>query len=294
MDMIINSAVEFLCCDSTKGKRNEVGEYRICQELGSGAYGTVFVGEHVSAESSSACCQFAVKVVSWTDVTSFTQAQHEKNISDLLGNHPNIIKIHDTVTEFGKYALIMDLAEGGNLFDEIVKTTQNKNSTTTQGLDTTTAKKYFHDVLSGLAHMHSCGVAHRDIKPENILLSQDKDKAMLCDFGLSTTSETAFLSCGTIDYIAPETLLLGSMYDTKKSDIWSCGVLLFCMLTGRLPFGNGKSDCETTNKILEGTLSFPTHCGVSHEAQDLIRRILRVDPESRLSIQDILSHPFMA
>lgn len=152
------------------------------------------------------------------------------------------------------------------------------------------ARHIFSQLISAVAYMHSQGIVHCDIKPENILLTSDL-RPKLCDFGtsqfLSGPSECSALST---TYAAPE-LLQGLSRPTIASDMWSCGVLLYCMLTGYAPFSMASSACPDFEAWTRGecNLSF-----LSHDAQDLIQSLLQIDPSCRCSAEEAINHPWLS
>lgn len=172
--------------------------------------------------------------------------------------------------------------ERGELFDYIV---EHKR------INEAEAARMFHQLIAGIEYIHKIGVVHRDLKPENILLDQGLG-IKIVDFGLSNTYKKGeFLKtpCGSPCYAAPE-MIKGEKYDGLRVDIWSCGVILFAMLCGYLPF----EDPDTPalyKKILSGSYTF--HKSLSEDARDLVSRILNGNQYDRLTIGQIRSHPWM-
>ena len=150
--------------------------------------------------------------------------------------------------------------------------------------------KFFKQIISGVEYIHKLNVVHRDLKPENLLLDYNMN-IKIVDFGLSNTYKDGQLlktACGSPCYAAPE-MIAGKKYVGLQVDIWSCGVILFAMLCGYLPF----EDANTSNlykKILNGDFHIPKF--VSPEARDLLKNILNTDPQKRYTIQDIRNHPW--
>jgi 5'-AMP-activated protein kinase, catalytic alpha subunit len=177
--------------------------------------------------------------------------------------------------------LIMEYASGGELFDYIVKHTYIKELQ---------ACKFFQQILSGVEYLSELNIVHRDLKPENMLIDFDKG-IKLVDFGLSNTfkhNETLNTACGSPCYAAPE-MISGKPYNGTKVDIWSLGVVLFALLSGFLPFEDPDTG-ELYKKILSADYQLPDY--VSESATDLIAKILTTDPEKRISIPEIRSHPW--
>lgn len=170
----------------------------------------------------------------------------------------------------------MEYANGGELFETIV---------TSGRLTESKACKYFHELISGIEYLHKCGICHRDLKPENLLIDYD-DSLKLVDFGLSNTYEdggTLKTACGSPCYAAPE-MIAGKRYDGLRTDIWSCGIILFAMTCGYLPFEDPKTQ-ELYKKILSASYTIPKF--LSHEGKELIKGVLNTNPDKRFTISDI-------
>ncbi len=186
--------------------------------------------------------------------------------------------------------IIMELATGGDLFDKIIQE---------EGISETDAVNVFYQILQAVLHIHSQNMIHCDIKPENILcMSPVCDTVKVIDFGFAQEEEEDdfnFLEHkGTIFYCAPE-VLEGNDFDSK-ADMWSLGVLLYSMLAGFHPFGQQHPRGRFLRKIRQCQLDFrhEAFSAVSDDAQDLIRRLVVVSPQDRLSAADALRHPWVA
>jgi 5'-AMP-activated protein kinase catalytic alpha subunit len=196
-------------------------------------------------------------------------------------NHPHIVQLYEIIETNKQLMLVMELAEGGELFNYIVaKHRLNEHESC----------KYLAQILAGLEYLQKLRIVHRDLKPENLLL--DHKKAIkIVDFGLSNlyqSGETLKTACGSPCYAAPE-MIAGKRYHGAQVDVWSCGVILFAMLCGYLPF----EDSNTSNlykKIMTGDFKVPNW--VSVEASDILRKILVTDPEKRYTIEKIRNHPW--
>ena len=154
-----------------------------------------------------------------------------------------------------------------------------------------TSKKIFKQIIKTLKFIHSKNIVHRDIKPHNILLDLNSN-IKICDFGVGKEIKKGNLvneTCGTPAYVAPE-LLSGNYFDPFKADIWSCGVVLYFMLTGIVPF-RGDNDMELHNNISKGI--YPKIDSISFDCEDLIKKILEVDPNKRYNLDDILNHKWI-
>ncbi len=175
----------------------------------------------------------------------------------------------------------MEYASGGELFDYIVSHQRVKEPESC---------KFLNQIIAGIEYLHKLNIVHRDLKPENLLLDHKKN-IKIVDFGLSNTyknGETLKTACGSPCYAAPE-MIAGKRYHGSNVDIWSCGVILFALVCGYLPF----EDPNTANlykKILNGNYSIPKF--VSANGRDLIGSILNTDPEKRVKIGDIKKHPW--
>lgn len=175
----------------------------------------------------------------------------------------------------------MEFAAGGELFDYIVSK---------QRVDEKEACSFFQDIISGVEYISRLNIVHRDLKPENLLLDYD-NSIKIVDFGLSNTYKNGELlktACGSPCYAAPE-MIAGKKYNGTQVDIWSCGVILFALICGYLPF----EDPNTSNlykKILSADYKIPSF--ISKDGKDLIDKILETDPEKRYTIEQIRKHPW--
>ena len=150
-------------------------------------------------------------------------------------------------------------------------------------------------MISGLSYCHRFNICHRDLKPENILMDRNRN-IKIVDFGMAAlqpANKWLNTSCGSLHYASPE-VIRAENYRGDKADIWSCGVILFAMLTGKLPFG-GTSDSGDWRDVIDAVIAgeFEIPQGVSQQAADLILRILQQDPRQRLSIKHMWHHPLL-
>ena len=178
--------------------------------------------------------------------------------------------------------LIMEYCSGGELFQHIVKNRRLKEQE---------ACKMYAQILSGIEYIHKSGICHRDLKPENLLLDFDKTLKIV-DFGLSNVYEPPEgllkTACGSPCYAAPE-MIAGNRYHGLKSDIWSCGVVLYAMLCGYLPFEDQKTS-NLYKKIMNADYSLPKF--LSNDAKDIIQKIFVADPAKRIDIEGLKQHPW--
>ncbi|CAI7791408.1 unnamed protein product [Closterium sp. NIES-53] len=247
-------------------------------QLGAGSFGRVFLMEHRQTGG-----KVAVKTLKKERIVELgMQDKVRREISILLRvRHPNVIRLYNVV-ETPKYILLlMEYAENGELFDYITQ-----RGRLTEG----EARRIFQQIVAGVEYCHRRMVVHRDLKPENILLDASWT-VKIADFGLGNLmTEGHFLrtSCGSPNYAAPE-VISGRFYCGPEVDVWGCGVVLYTLLCGRLPFDE-KSHVALYQKIKAGAYSRPTH--VTPAVQDLLARLLVVDPTMRATIPEIRRHPW--
>lgn len=198
-----------------------------------------------------------------------------------LSGNDRIVQLHEYFMESNKLYIVLEYAENGDLLDYICSKKK---------LSERTSRMFYMDILSGLSACHKRGIIHRDIKCENLLLDGNY-RIKLADFGFARSqrfSELLRTFCGSLAYTAPE-IILEKPYNGKASDIWSSGVVLYAMLSGRLPF-NDSSTKAIIGYINDGVL-LPSFFTMT--CRDLIVKVLTPDPKKRASIEQILRHPFM-
>ncbi len=254
--------------------------YSVGEVLGSGAFGTVWAGTHRETRE-----KVAIKIVDRQRqlVEDFRLEPAEAEILKKL-SHPNIVMLLDYVASDSSLYLVMELVTGGHLQSRLAAIGHYTDAD---------AWPLFAQVVSAVHHLHEHGITHRDIKPENLLFDGEHEGATLklTDFGLSTMKEGRLTTrCGTPSYCAPE--LLGGEGYGKAVDMWSLGVLAYVMLTGKLPFA-GRDRDELFKTIRRGRFYFPTGFSVPALAQDLIHRLLRLEPMKRYSTRETLQHPWV-
>ena len=255
----------------------KIGDYIVERELGCGESGTVY--ECHNEKTNEKVAIKSIKKASFIHRSFGKRINREIALLSIL-KHPNIQNLYEVLESSSHFFLVLEFAEKGTMFEEL----KCKHK-----LDELTAAKYFRQLIYGVEYIHSFNICHRDIKAENILLTSTND-LKLSDFGFAKylKAEITNTACGSPHYTAPE-VLSGSKYDAKLADIWSCGVNLYAFLVGYLPF-----DSENYSKLLSiikrGHFSIPPT--VSAQACDLIRRIIDVNPERRMRIEQIKKHPF--
>lgn len=208
------------------------------------------------------------------------KVQREINILHLC-THPHIIRLYEVIDTPTDIFLVIEYVSNGELFDYIVSKGR---------LSADEARNFFHQIVSGVEYCHFQKVVHRDLKPENLLLDENLN-IKIADFGLSNLMRDGdFLrtSCGSPNYAAPE-VISGHLYAGPEVDVWSCGVILYALLCGSLPFDD-ESIPSLFKKIKSGMYSLPTH--LSQLAKNLIPRMLEVDPMKRITIPEIRLHPW--
>lgn len=197
-------------------------------------------------------------------------------------DHDNVVKLKEVLASRTKLYIVMELG-GNELFDLIDRE---------RGLDEATARTYFAQLVDGMVYCHRRGVYHRDIKPENLLLDEH-GVLKIADFGVSsiTGGDLLYTAVGTPYYCAPE-VLGGAQagYSGAKVDAWSCGVLLFVMLTGSLPFHH-EDPRRLLALLVQCKVPYPP--GMGGAVKDLISHLLVVDPAARLSLEDAAHHPWL-
>jgi len=248
--------------------------------LGQGYFAVVKVGIDRKTKE-----KVAVKMVNKSLVEKEETLANE---IDILGSidHPNVVNMHAIFDTEDILFIVMELMEGGELYEEIVK-----RKTFTEA----DASQLVRQLCEALQYLHKRGIVHRDLKLENLLLKKKGGlEIKLADFGLSKLYSGAALqtACGTPFYVAPD-VLLGSGYGPPV-DMWSVGVLLYVLLSGRLPFA-ADSDAELFRLIIAGNLVWksPQFDTVSEEAKDLIKKLINVNEEERWTATQALEHPWI-
>ena len=214
-----------------------------------------------------------------------------KNEVDILTtvDHPNIIALKEIYETDKKIYLVMELVNGTDLFDRIANTEEFSERE---------AATVFLQLVSGVKYLHDLDIIHRDLKPENLLVASsdtDMTEIKVADFGLSKIvgeDVTLKTACGSPYYVAPE-VLNDSTY-TFSADVWSCGVILYTLLCGFPPFYS-ENYTELFELIKRGVYDFPSPYwdNISPGAKELVSKLLVVDPEERISLQDVITHPWL-
>ncbi|XP_057791367.1 CBL-interacting serine/threonine-protein kinase 5-like [Salvia miltiorrhiza] len=265
----------------TCGGRNIIfGKYEMGRLLGKGTFAKVYHGRDLKTSES-----VAIKVISKDQVKQeglMEQITREISVMRLV-RHPNVVEIKEVMATKQKIFFVMEYVKGGELFAKVARGKLKEDA----------ARKYFQQLVSAIDFCHSRGVSHRDLKPENLLLDEDGN-LKVSDFGLSALPEhhrndgLLHTQCGTPAYVAPE-VLRKKGYDGAMADIWSCGVILYVLLAGFLPFQD-ENVMKMYTKIFKAEFSIPPW--ISHEAKRLISRLLVANPEKRITIEAIMRVPW--
>ena len=264
---------------TTKSKKKpNKGPYLLGEALGEGAFAKVRLATQIHIKEKC-----AIKIVDKRLLEDQKDIQRLKKEIKILKSirHKNIIQLFDIMESKTNLYFVLEYCKGGELFDYIVK---NKR------LKETEACIFFQQIINGVEYLHKQGIIHRDLKPENLLLDYNNN-IKISDFGLSTFfSKNHFLqtACGTPSYAPPE-MLEGLQYNGEASDIWSCGIILYAMLCGTLPFTESKEEI-IVRKIKMHDYTIPKY--LSKEAQDMLNHILKINPEERFTIEGIKKHPW--
>ncbi|KAK5149220.1 hypothetical protein LTR04_007323 [Oleoguttula sp. CCFEE 6159] len=303
-------------------RETKFGEYILGQTLGEGEFGKVKMGW-----KKEGGVQVAIKLIRKETLGSNPGRLPKiyREISILRGlQHPNIVRLHEMVETERYIGIILEYASGGELFDYIL---------THRYLKDHNARKLFAQLISGVGYLHKKGIVHRDLKLENLLLDRNKN-IIITDFGFANTfnptdelgDEIEFnlanrdfvrkmrleevgsdghkrgdlmaTSCGSPCYAAPELVVSDTLYTGRKVDVWSCGVILFAMLAGYLPFDDDPANPEGDNinllykYIVSTPLTFPEY--VTPHARDLLRRILVPDPRKRADLFEVARHSWLS
>ncbi|KAF2859372.1 Pkinase-domain-containing protein [Piedraia hortae CBS 480.64] len=307
----------------TSGRKEvKFGEYILGQTLGEGEFGKVKMGW-----KKDSSVQVAIKLIRKESLagnaTRLPKIYREISILRDL-EHPNIVRLHEFVETERHMGIILEYASGGELFDYILNQRYLRDDK---------ARKLFAQLISGVGYLHQKGIVHRDLKLENLLLDRNKN-IIITDFGFANTfnpddelgesverriTDKEFVkreglnivgpdnhrrgdlmqtSCGSPCYAAPELVVSDGLYTGRKVDVWSCGVILYAMLAGYLPFDDDPANPEGDNinllykYIVSTPLSFPEY--VTPHARDLLRRILVPDPRKRADLFEVARHSWLS
>ncbi|KZV40872.1 hypothetical protein F511_22811 [Dorcoceras hygrometricum] len=252
--------------------------YEVGKLLGQGTFAKVYHARNLQTNMS-----VAVKMIDKEKIFKagmMDQIKREISVMSLV-RHPNIVQLYEVMASKTKVYFVMEYIKGGELFNKVAKGKLKEEA----------ARKYFQQLISAVDFCHSRGVYHRDLKPENLLLDE-YGNLKVSDFGLSALAESKrqdgllHTTCGTPAYVAPEVINRRG-YDGSKADIWSCGVILYVLLAGYLPFHDSNL-MEMYKKIGKAEFKFPS--GMSPDARKLIHKMLDPDPNTRISMSKIVEN----
>ncbi|CAM6041827.1 unnamed protein product [Sphagnum compactum] len=253
--------------------------YKLGKTLGIGSFGKVKVAEHALTGH-----KVAIKILNRRKIRSMDMEEKVRREIKILRlfMHPHIIRLYEVIETPSDIFVVMEYVKSGELFDYIVEKGR---------LVEEEARRFFQQIVSGVEYCHRNMVVHRDLKPENLLLDS-KCNIKIADFGLSNIMRDGhFLktSCGSPNYAAPE-VISGKHYAGPEVDVWSCGVILYALLCGSLPFDD-ENIPNLFKKIKGGIYTLPSY--LSQGARDLIPRMLLVDPMKRMTIPEIRQHAWV-
>ncbi|KAL0437159.1 UNVERIFIED_CONTAM: CBL-interacting serine/threonine-protein kinase [Sesamum radiatum] len=257
--------------------KRRIGKYEVGRTIGEGTFAKVKF-----ARNSETGQPVAIKILDKDKVLKHKMAEQiKREIATLkLIKHPNVVQLYEVMASKTKIFIVLEYVTGGELFDKIVNNGRMREDE---------ARKYFQQLINAVDYCHSRGVFHRDLKPENLLLDA-AGNLKISDFGLSALSQQVrddgllHTACGTPNYVAPE-VLNDRGYDGATADLWSCGVILFVLLAGYLPFDDSNV-MNLYRKISSAEFTCPPW--LSFGAMKLIARILDPNPVKRITVPEIL------
>ncbi|KAI1872113.1 uncharacterized protein JN550_004316 [Neoarthrinium moseri] len=307
---------------SKREKASKFGDYYLGHTIGEGEFGKVKLGW-----KQDGGVQVAIKLIRRDSVGNNPSrlAKIYREVSILRGvAHPNIVRLHEMTETERHIGIVLEYASGGELFDYIL---------THRYLKDNAARRLFAQLISGVGYLHKKGIVHRDLKLENLLLDRNRN-IIITDFGFANTfdphdelsveqelglgdrdfvkrtgldkkksnglrrGDLMQTSCGSPCYAAPELVVSDSLYTGRKVDVWSCGVILYAMLAGYLPFDDDPANPEGDNinllykYIVNTPLTFPEY--VTPHARDLLRRILVPSPRKRADLFEVARHSWLS
>lgn len=277
-----------------KRKHVTFGPYILGSTLGEGEFGRVKLGWSKNTSPNEVSKQVAIKLIrrdtipknSDKEIKIYREINALKHLS-----HPNIVKLEEVLQNSKYIGIVLEYASGGEFYKYIQKKRRLKEAV---------ACRLFAQLISGVQYMHSKGLVHRDLKLENLLLDKHEN-LVITDFGFVNEffahSELMKTSCGSPCYAAPELVVSSKPYEARKADIWSCGVILYAMLAGYLPWDDdtknpdGNDIGKLYQYITRTPLKFPEY--ITPLPRDLLRRILYPDPKRRISMRSIQKHEWV-
>ncbi|EDQ84930.1 uncharacterized protein MONBRDRAFT_34468 [Monosiga brevicollis MX1] len=263
---------------STERSAQTIGEYIMYKTIGKGNFARVKLAKHKLTN-----VEVAIKVIDKTRLkeSHMLKVMREVRILKML-NHPNIVKLYEVIDTPKYLYLVMEYASGGEVFDYLVSHGRMKEKE---------ARIKFRQIVSALQYCHARGIVHRDLKAENLLLDKDL-QIKIADFGFANMYEPdqkLNTFCGSPPYAAPE-LFQGREYTGPEVDVWSCGVILFTLISGALPF-DGSTLKELRDRVLKGKYRIPFY--MSTECERLLRRFLVLTPSKRCNLTQVMTDPWI-
>jgi len=258
-----------------------MGRYELGRLLGQGTFAKVYYARNLKTGESVAIKVMAKEKI--LKVGMIEQIKREVSVMRLV-RHPNIVRLYEVMASKTKIYFVMEYVKGGELFNRVADKGKLKEEE---------ARKYFQQLISAVDFCHSRGVYHRDLKPENLLLD-DNGVVKVSDFGLSALPEQfrqdglLHTACGTPAYVAPE-VITKKGYDGATADIWSCGVILFVLMAGYLPFLDANL-MVMYKKIYKGDYKCPPW--FSSEVRRLVLRLLDPNPRTRITVPQLMEVPW--
>nr|XP_010937525.1 serine/threonine-protein kinase ATG1c isoform X1 [Elaeis guineensis] len=268
---------------SRGGGGRVVGEYMIGRRIGSGAFSEVWLGRHRVRGT-----EVAVKEIVMERMSKKLQESLLSEVFFLRKiNHPNVIALHDFIQASGRIYLILEYCRGGDLSKYIQRHGRVLEAT---------AKNFMRQLAAGLQVLRENNVVHRDLKPQNLLLSTSDGNSVLkiADFGFARSLQPRGLAetlCGSPLYMAPEVMQC-QKYDAK-ADLWSVGVILFQLITGKTPFDGNSHPQLLQNIGKANVLHLLSDSNLSHDCIDLCQKLLRRNPVERLTFEEFFNHRFL-
>ncbi|PNS14003.1 Serine/threonine-protein kinase HSL1 [Sphaceloma murrayae] len=292
------------------GRKRTIGQWQLGRTVGQGGCSTVRLVRHVVTGQQGAVKIISRKMAEQVRAQSLANlaASQERSIQDLVAagkivappppglmreiaimkllDHPNIVRLYDVWENHNELYLVMEYVPGGELFHYVEES---------RGLDEKETVYIFRQIVAALLYCHRMHIHHRDLKPENILLDRDNAQIKLVDFGMAALQpegKQLTTACGSPHYAAPE-VIKSRPYDGAKADVWSCGVILYVMLTGTTPFNY---DHERNLAVMYAAIQSADYYmppELSFQAKDLLRKIFVTRPEKRIGMDEIWDHPLL-
>ncbi len=260
-----------------------IGNYVLLDEIGRGAFGEVRLALNLDTMQP-----VAVKIINKEKAREYSSSAAVRKEIKIMQElqHPNVVNLIEVISTQSRVLVMMDLVEGGELYDEVSQFGR---------LSEPYARFFFKQLVNGLEYCHSNGVYHRDLKLDNLLLDRNKT-LKISDFGMSTyktrLEKMLHTPVGTPMFVAPELIGVSAEgYSGAKSDVWSCGIILFMMCSGKVPFQSDNLH-YLFHQIKRCYVEYPAY--FSEDLKDLLSRIFQPNMNNRISLKKVINHPWMA